>query len=213
MKRVAPPPSDEQLASAEQTDTIRRRDRLAAIADQQEQERLAAAGEPTAQEALKAMASVLDSRPIGEEEPIDADSTPADRASPSKSPKTSRRRIQKRNEDSPSNNGRAASRPSPQQEEELDETRFEQTAYKLMDTAYRKWEKTARKDLKRANHDLALDLGKDAAIYFRSQIIRMADLHSTIDKLTASHKPAKDGVEESENFDDEMEEFRKQLRG
>src|ERR1017187_9084331 len=78
MKRVAPPPSDEQLAAAEQTDNIRRRDREDEIADQQEQERLVLAGEAEseARAAVRASASVLESRPMQEEEPINVETTP-----------------------------------------------------------------------------------------------------------------------------------------
>ena len=82
-----------------------------------------------------------------------------------------------------------------------------------MDTAYKKWEKAAHKDLRKANHDLALDLGKDAVLYFQHDIIRMTDLHTTIEKLTAAPKAGKDTTDDEENFDDEMEDFRKQLRG
>src|SRR5271168_3759332 len=71
VRRIAPPPSDDQLAAAEQTDNVRRRDRLAQVEDEQEQERLANAGDPEAVEkvnnraAIRASASVLDSRPVG----------------------------------------------------------------------------------------------------------------------------------------------------
>src|SRR5208283_702198 len=89
IRRIAPPPSDDQLAAAEQTDNVRRRDRLAQVEDEQEQERLANAGDPEAVEkvnnraAIRASASVLDSRPVGgddDDEGIEAASRPAPKA-------------------------------------------------------------------------------------------------------------------------------------
>ena len=224
MRRVAPAPSDEQLAAAEQTDNIRRREREAANADQQEDERLALAGDPDATErvqnraAIAASASVLDSRPIQpEEEKNDAISEGGDRTV-----KTTRQRrrtnktrdgvkvgdARRRDQDS-------AQPQTPLEEEEPDEThtKDEKLAYRLMDTAYKKWAKGAEKDLHKANRALAIDLGKDTALYLRSGIIRMADIHATIEKLTASARTGKDTTDVEEDFDNEMEDFRKQLRG
>ena len=82
-----------------------------------------------------------------------------------------------------------------------------------MDTAYKKWAKGAEKDLNKANRALAIDLGKDTALYLRSGIIRMNDIHSTIEKLTAASKTGKDGGDDAENLDDDLEELRQQLRG
>ena len=81
-----------------------------------------------------------------------------------------------------------------------------------MDTAYKKWRAAAMKDLSKANRGLALDLGGDAALLLRSGLIRMADLHSTIEKLTASAKAGKDNQDGEENFDDELEALREALR-
>ena len=83
----------------------------------------------------------------------------------------------------------------------------------MIDTAYKKWGKTAEKDVPKANRALAIDLGKDAMLYLRSGIIRMNDLHATIEKLTPSTKQGKDTADDNENFDDELEELRKAMRG
>ncbi len=236
MKRVAPAPSDAALAAAEQTDTIRRRDRIAAIEEQQEDEKLALAGDPEAQErmskraAILASASVLGSTPIPPEEFRDAPYQPPEEKEDEKAGTTSdagARTLPKRTRQSrPAETGTSRTRrrreveaasPPPQQEEEPDEEAIaeqtRQVAWRLMETAYKKWKKTAQKDLRKANHDLALDLGGDAVLYLRNDIIRMADLHSTIEKLTASPKAGKDATADEENFDDEMEDFRRQLRG
>ena len=83
-----------------------------------------------------------------------------------------------------------------------------------MDLAYKKWEKAARKNLTAANRELAFDLGRDMALYLRSGIIRMNDLHATIEKLTASAKAGKDtGDEGEEDLDDQLEDLRKAMRG
>lgn len=82
-----------------------------------------------------------------------------------------------------------------------------------MDTAYKKWAKLAEKDLHKANRALAIDLGKDTALYLRSGIIRMTDIHATIEKLTASAKAGKDNPDDEQNFDEEMESMRRTLRG
>jgi len=217
MRRVAPAPSDEQLAAAEQTDNIRRRDREAANADQQEQERLAAAGDPEAQErvanlaAVAASASVLDSRPIQPEEEKDDKPPMAPRDAQVRSRNHKSKRTIKR---APARTASETAPPS-SEEEEPDEThtKDEKLAYRLMDTAYKKWAKGAEKDLHKANRALAIDLGKDTALYLRSGIIRMADIHATIEKLTASAKAGKDTTDDEGDFDNEMEDFRKQLRG
>ena len=212
MKRVAPPPSDEQLAAAEQTDNIRRRDREAEIADQQEQERLALAGEPEseARAAVRASASVLESRPMQEEEPINVETTPPIIR------KTRKTRTLKPDTAAPAETSSPPLQTPLEQEEPDEETlrnRDEKLAYKLMDTAYKKWAKGAEKDLNKANRALAIDLGKDTALYLRSGIIRMNDIHSTIEKLTAASKTGKDGGDDEENLDDDLEELRQQLRG
>ncbi len=222
MKRVAPAPSDAQLAAAEQTDTIRRRDRIAAIKDQQEDERLALAGDPEAQNrmAIRASASVLGSTPIPPEEPKDDQPPISTRVvkNCSQSRKSKRTTQRPADETAPpterTHNHRAReAEPPPLEEEEPLEEVAPKLAWRLMDTAYKKWKKTAQKDLRKANHDLALDLGGDAVLYLRNDIIRLTDLHSTIEKLTAAAKVGKDGGDGDEDFDDEMEEFRRQLRG
>lgn len=214
MKRVAPPPSDEQLAAAERTDNVRRLNREAQIEDEQEQERLALAGEPTAKEAIKAMASVIDSRPVGEEEPTDDNKTTA-QTSREVTPPINRKPRKTKPRDADHRKSEASESPPPQEEEHdeaASQSRDEKLAYKLMDTAYKKWAKTAEKDFSKANRALAIDLGKDTMLYIRSGIIRMNDLQSTIDKLTASSKAGKDNSDAEDNFDEEMEEFRQQLR-
>ena len=208
-RRVAPPASDEQLAAAEETENIRRRDQLAAIEDQQEQERLAAAGDPEAVErmaAVRASASVLSSRPAGGNDDERSVSTPAPKA------------VKSGRKKSPANRPKPIVDPisAPQQEEEPEEdprAKDERLAYQLIDTAYKKWGKTAEKDVPKANRALAIDLGKDAMLYLRSGIIRMNDLHATIEKLTPSTKQGKDTADGDENFDDELEELRKAMRG
>jgi hypothetical protein len=220
MKRVAPAPSDAQLAAAEQTDTIRRRDRIAAIEDQQEDERLALAGDPEAQNrmAIRASASVLGSTPIPPEEPKDDELR--EKPTPALNIPAAKTAVQRRKHKSSDPNSRHRREPQKHQTEvapALEEEPLEEVApklaWRLMDTAYKKWKKTAQKDLRKANHDLALDLGGDAVLYLRNDIIRLTDLHSTIEKLTAAAKVGKDGGDSDEDFDDEMEEFRKQLRG
>ena len=221
MKRVAPPPSDEQLAAAEQTDNIRRRDREAEIADQQEQERLALAGEPEseARAAVRASASVLESRPMQAEEEPGAETKPAEDHSNhgADNPPISRRKTRRPRSLSQLFGDAPPPLQTPLEQEEPDEetlrNRDEKLAYKLMDTAYKKWAKGAEKDLTKANRALAIDLGKDTALYLRSGIIRMNDIHSTIEKLTAASKTGKDGGDDEENLDDDLEELRQQLRG
>lgn len=82
-----------------------------------------------------------------------------------------------------------------------------------MDAAYRKWGVAAKKDLRKANRELAIDLGKDTALYLRSGIIRLADLHAAIDRLTATKTGEKDRDEDAEDFESELETMRAALRG
>jgi hypothetical protein len=221
LKRVAPPPSDEQLFAAEQTDNIRRRDREAEIADQQEQERLVLAGEPEseARAAVRASASVLESRPMQEEEKEDAETKPAEDRSDhgADNPPVSRRKIKRPRRIITEPAWEPPLLPQKITTEEIIEPenrdRDERLAYRLMDLAYKKWAKGAEKDLNKANRALAIDLGKDTALYLRSGIIRMNDIHSTIEKLTAASKAGKDGGDDEENLDDDLEELRQQLRG
>jgi len=172
----------------------KRRDRIAAIEDEQEQTRLAEAGDPEAQAALLATSSVLGSIPIGDSEEIEVEERPAPKA------KKNRRVV------------RAAEPPAPPKEEEPQDP--EQAAYDLMDVAYRKWASHAKENLTKANRELAIDLGKDTALYLRSGIIRLADLHDTINKLTAVGRGAnKEESQEEEDYDGELEDLRKRLRG
>src|ERR1700691_1304786 len=62
--RSLPPPSEAELAAAERTQAVRDRARQEALADEQEQTPIAAAGEPGEPEAWRAGASILNSRPL-----------------------------------------------------------------------------------------------------------------------------------------------------
>lgn len=219
IKRVAPAPTDEQLAAAEQTEIVRRRDREAAIEDEQEQERLALAGEPEseARVALRASASVLNSRPVGIQEPED-ERTPSTTEAPP-TPRRNRRAVRSPAKtdgrvDSELNRSsdRALPKSTPAQEEEPDSDKAEAKAYQLMDLAFRKWEKNARKDLRKANRDLALDLGKDTVLYLQRGIIRLNDWGDYINKLTATKTGEREQDADGEDFDTELETMRAALR-
>lgn len=231
VRRIAPPPSDDQLAAAEQTDNVRRRDRLAQVEDEQEQERLAKAGDPEALEkvnaraAIRASASVLDSRPVGGSDDDNLREEPPAAHNNSVSKNAVKKRRHRSNDTNPEQSSRSRRRaieaaplplqtPLEEEDPEAQRTSDEKLAYRLMDLAYKKWARDAPRDMPKANRALAIDLGKDAMLYLRSGIIRMNDLHATIEKLTASAKKGKDDEGEGEeDLDDQLEEMRKAMRG
>lgn len=196
------PPSDDELASAEIIDMQKKRDRLDLIEQEQETARLARAGDPEAKESLRVLNSVLSSTPAG---PAGEDDEPTPEAP--KPPVAAKSRVVK---SSKTTRKAAASKPPPEVQEK-DPEELESRAYKLMDMAYQKWNKGAKSNLAKANRELAMDLGKDTAVYLKAQIIRLGDLHDVINKLTAV-KPGKEETEDAADFDEEMESMRKALR-
>lgn len=85
-------------------------------------------------------------------------------------------------------------------------------AFKLMDAAFRKWKRGAEKDIRKANRELARDLLGDGAIYLAAGILKLSELLDSTVKLTALAKPKEEDAD-GENFDDEMEDWRKVIRG
>ncbi len=209
------PPSDDELASAEVIDMQKKRDRMELIEQEQETARLARAGDPEAKEALRALNSVLSSTPAGEENETGTEQSNHPQEATAAAPKSRKtrpattnkrsaktRRDPERQEQSPE-----VEEKDPEESARIDETR----AYKLMDTAYQKWAKGAKSNLSKANRELAMDLGRDTALYLRTGIIRLGDLHDVINKLTAA-KAGKEDNEDAADFDEEMESMRKALR-
>jgi hypothetical protein len=199
-RNTLPPPTDEELAAAEQTELRRRRERMDEIEKAQEEARLARAGDPDAKEALNATASVLASKPVG-----DGGNESADKAAP----KATRPKASKRKE-TPSRERRAEPE-APKKEEPSRLEVNQEKAYKLMDAAYQKWAKTYAKDPRKANRELAIDLGRDTALYLRAGIIRLSDIQDTIQKLTVVKGGKDDDVDDQ--FEDDLESLRKELRG
>lgn len=80
-----------------------------------------------------------------------------------------------------------------------------------MDLAYSKWAKTVAKDPRKANRELAMDLGKDTVLYLRAGLIRLNDFNDVVQKLLT----LKGGKEEApeEGFEDDLESMRAMLRG
>jgi hypothetical protein len=194
LRRVRPPLTDEELAAAEQTQSVRDRAAQEKLVDEQEQTRLALAGDPDAMAALAAGASALLGRPVEPDEP--APPEPA-RERKRNAPK---KHAEKTSED-------AAARQAAEREA------IGKKAYQLMDAAFRKWRSNMKKNPREANRELARDLGGDAAIYLQAGVLRMSDLLDMTMKLTALGKPKEEEVEGAEDYDAEMEVFRNQLRG
>ena len=186
-KRSLPPPSDEELAAAERTQTARDQAHAERVADEQDQTRLAAAGDPDAIQALAGMGgSVLLGRTIEPPEP-----QPVKKPKPAK--KAPRRAEREIIEEEPPN--------------------VEGKAYRLMDVAMRKWARKNRTNPREALRDLATDLGQDFAFYVEAGLLRMNDLPDLLIKLSAMAKPKEEKAEGAEDFDEEMETLRAALRG
>ena len=81
-----------------------------------------------------------------------------------------------------------------------------------MDLAHKKWAKTAQRDVRKANRDLAIDLGKDMVLYLRANLIRLGDGHDVIQKLIMA-KGAEQTAAPDDNFEEDLEDLRAQLRG
>jgi hypothetical protein len=187
IRRARPPLTDEELASAEQTMQVRDRTRQEAIADEQEQTRLAMAGDPDALEALKAGASALLGRPV---DPDPEPPPPREKRNVPKKPK----------------------RPEVNENIPVDDM-FKQDAYRLMDASFRKWKLKSEKDPRGAFRDLARDLGGDTAIYLKANIWRLSDVPELLMKLTSLGKPKEEEAEGGEDFESELESLRGALRG
>jgi hypothetical protein len=181
-----PPLSDSALASAEQTQSARDRAHMEALEDEQEQTRLALAGDPEAMAALQAGSSILLGRPL---EP----------PPPKKERKPVKRNAKLKMDEAPE--------PAPP------DSAFANDAYKLMDTAFRKWSKRSEKNPREAFRDLARDLGADTALYLQAGVLRLSDMLDSMMKLTALGKPKEEEPEGGEDFDAELESMRSALRG
>lgn len=208
MRRVIPAPTDEELAAAEQTENARRANRIAEIEDEQEERRLASAGDP---DAAAALASVLGGRPVGDE---NGETEIAGRGSNEKkhgSPNPKPRRGKAPRRGTAGDNGRNGGEST--REPEHDNLEGDQKlAYRLMDLAHKKWAKTAQRDVRKANRDLAIDLGKDMVLYLRANLIRLGDGHDVIQKLIMA-KGAEQTAAPDDNFEEDLEDLRAQLRG
>lgn len=183
MAKSYPPASDEELFAAEQTQRARGQAAIERIEDEKEQTRLATSGEPEAKEALRAMASVLDSTSASEPAP------------PEKKPRRKRAVTHNGNGDAPP--------------ESIDERGAK--AYKLMDAAFRKWKAGSRKNYREACRELARDLGGDGAVYMQAGIIRLGDLLDAMNKLTVSGKVEREEAG-ADDYEKEMEAMREALR-
>ena len=216
-KRTLIAPTDEQLAAAEQTELRRRRDRIAELEDQQEQERLAQAGDPDAKAALNATASVLAGTPIGDDDEARHDAPPTNNRKTN--PKTGGRKRsakadkERRHQQSESDRHGAGATPRMDETSRANASGIANTeqAYRLMDLAYQKWAKAAMKDPRKANRELAIDLGRDTALYLRAGVIRLSDIQATIQHLLMV-KGAKDD-EPDDQYEDDLESLRKDIRG
>jgi hypothetical protein len=93
-----------------------------------------------------------------------------------------------------------------------DLTADQQKAYELMDIAFRKWRRTAASDIRRANRELARDLGGDTAIFLKNNILRLPDMLDAMNKLMMLTKPSKEEDPESEDFEAELTSMREALR-
>ena len=80
-----------------------------------------------------------------------------------------------------------------------------------MDIAYQRWAKSAAKDPRKANRELAIELGKDTVVYLKAGLIRLGDFNDVVQKLLT----VKAGKEETpdEGFEDDLESMRAMLRG
>ena len=82
-----------------------------------------------------------------------------------------------------------------------------------MDTAYQKWAREAKRNIGKANKDLAFDLGRDTVLYLRNGLIKsLGDMHDVINKLTIP-KAGQEKDPDEQSFDEEMESMRTALRG
>ena len=196
---------------------IRRRNHAAAETDRQEQERLAAGGEPSARAALAAGATVLDSRPIAPGEPTDDESREANTGAngsqtrtgkpPKRSVAQPRVRTAKKNDRSETELPFASPLEAKTPEERTAK------AYRLMDTAFKKWNRDFRKDPRKASRELAADLGQDTSLYMEAGILRLGDMLDAINKLAPQVKPEKESTANEDDFETDLEQLRKDLRG
>lgn len=188
IKRTAPPLSDEELAAAEMTANAKQQAHIDRLEDEEEQTRLANAGEPETLAALSAGASILSGRPVEGEEP----------------PPVPKLKPKKRIETDP------PEKPLPKDGDEA-----ERAAFKLMDGAFRKWRAKSDRNPREAFRELARDLGQDISIYIQAGIMRMNDVPDLLLKLTALGK-TKDETSEGDgdyDYDKEMDHLRNSLRG
>lgn len=197
------PPTDDELYAAELTQTMKDRDRLAKMEDEKETARLVKAREPEALEALKATAAFQGGVPVNDH--IDTEEgDPGVVVAPKKAGRP-RKADREPTDESRSPSG-SSDGPKPRK-------RDPSKAYDLMDKAFQKWAVNSVKDIRKANRDLARDLGADTAIYLESGVLRLADMLDSMIKLTALAKAKEDDVEGAENYDESMEELRTMLRG
>ena len=200
--RVAMPPTDAELADAERHQLARDQSHIEQAEDEREQRTLAKAGDPDAQAALAATASMIQSRPV---EHDDDTEEPGNRRTAPRHSRTHRRNAKTSagTAVAPADNGAPKERDLPTDAAQ---------AYKLMDLAFRKWAHKFKSDPRGANRDLAQDLGADTAIYHQCGIVRLGDMLDSLNKLTALAKPKEDEPEGGD-IETEMESMRAALRG
>lgn len=197
------PPTEDELYAAELTQTMKDRDRLAKMEDEKETARLVKAREPEALEALKATAAFQGGVPVNDH----TDTEEGDSGVVAAPKKAGRPRKADRK-----STFESRSAPEPGNGAKSQDELFE-LAHKLMDECWKKWAVAAKKSPREAFRQLALDLGRDTSLYLRAGVTRAPDWADLMIKFMALPKAKEDEIEGAENFDENMEDLRKMLRG
>ena len=197
-KKTLLPPSDQDLATAEITEESRKQRIIDELAEADRAERLALAGEPEARAhrievnraGLNASAAFLHAQPL--------------EAPKAKKPFALPTRKERSRESE-------ADTPVAPADREL--TSNQESAFKLMDLAFQKFARDFKSKPKEARINLALDLGRDTAVYLKTGIWKVADALDAINKLTGLNTRAKEDDAEGQDFDADLDELRATLRG
>lgn len=167
------------------------------VEEEDRAERLAQAGEPDAQEALRASAAFVHSQPLdppkSRQHRIDIKLAPPLKERPERQLPV------------------PPEIPPPIVPKELNED--QEQAFKLMHLAFQKWARDFKKKPVEANLDLAVNLGGDTAIYLKNGIWKVADALDAINKLTGMNKRTPTDGSEAEELDAAIDKLRAEMRG
>ena len=183
MRKINLPPTDAQLAAEEVLEIAQR---VRAIQDNEEQDRLEPLVKAREPEALLAASAFRSSQP----------------AEPPPEPKRRKPRA-------PAELKLVESETL--QEREL--TDKQEKAFRLMDLAYRRFARDFRRKPKEARETLMLDLIHDSAIYVMAGIWKSGDPIDAINKLTGVVRSTQDESQQNEDLDRQFEELANELRG